>query len=266
MNCQETPGQEINHAEADLDRLVEQHQLTPEQETEPEQYGEETSEDMCYSYSAPVEGQYLEGCIDECRSFQTLQEAEDHCDQILDCGGVTHSLYGEGQAWHDGVGPYEVRLGPALKASQDGDISWVRIEVADSDNARRGRAPPPSFQSASCHVPIALRPHPVPPLVPAPALSPPQSLVARPANPPSRRSRAAAAPVQRGGDGDGLRLRRMERRPRRVPRPGARTARGGGGGGTPAPLSVAAAPKSNPPPQHPTHKNTKNKAQQKQKI
>ena len=149
MNCQETPGQEINHAEADLDRLVEQHQLTPEQETEPEQYGEETSEDMCYSYSAPVEGQYLEGCIDECRSFQTLQEAEDHCDQILDCGGVTHSLYGEGQAWHDGVGPYEVRLGPALKASQDGDISWVRIEVPDSDNARRDRAPPPSFQSAS---------------------------------------------------------------------------------------------------------------------
>ncbi len=109
-----------------MNRLVAQHQLEPE---ENELGGENESEDMCYSYSAPVQGQYLEGCIDECRSFQTLQEAEDHCDEIPDCGGVSHSLYGEGQSWHDGVGPYEVRLGPALKESQDGDISWVRIEV-----------------------------------------------------------------------------------------------------------------------------------------
>lgn len=62
----------------------------------------------CRSYSAPVQRQYLEGCVDECRSFETLQEAEDHCDRVADCGGVTHSLYGEGQAWHDGIGPYEV--------------------------------------------------------------------------------------------------------------------------------------------------------------
>mmetsp|Transcript_15113 Transcript_15113/g.41254 ORF Transcript_15113/g.41254 Transcript_15113/m.41254 type:complete len:321 (+) Transcript_15113:49-1011(+) len=125
VNCEEsdTVAQQTN-ALNDINHLVAQHQLTPEHET-----GEEGEEgDMCYSYSAPVQGQYLEGCVDECRSFQTLQEAQDHCDQIEDCGGVSHSLYGEGQAWHDGVGPYEVRLGPALKPSQDGDISWVRIE------------------------------------------------------------------------------------------------------------------------------------------
>jgi hypothetical protein len=142
VNCQETPGQEIQHAQADLNHLIAQHQLTPEQ-SEEDNYGTETSEDMCYSYSAPVQGQYLEGCIDECRSFQTLQEAEDHCDQIADCGGVTHSLYGEGQAWHEGVGPYEVRLGPALKPSQDGDISWVRIEVTLPPPCRPANAADP---------------------------------------------------------------------------------------------------------------------------
>ena len=30
------------------------------------------------------------------------------------------SLYGEGQSWHEGKGPFEVRKGPVLKMSKDG--------------------------------------------------------------------------------------------------------------------------------------------------
>ena len=93
---------------SDLDRMVQNGQLTPEGDSEDE--GQYTEGDICRTYAAPIQGKYLEGCVDECRSFETLQEAEDHCDRVADCGGVTHSLYGEGQAWHDGVGPYEVRL------------------------------------------------------------------------------------------------------------------------------------------------------------
>jgi hypothetical protein len=114
----ETPQQKA--AVGDLMNLVHNHELTPTTQ--------DGTGDYCFSYSAPVQGQYLEGCVDECRSFETLDEAEAHCTSLDDCGGVTHSLYGEGQSWHDGEGPYEVRQGPALKPSQDGDTSWVRIE------------------------------------------------------------------------------------------------------------------------------------------
>jgi len=110
-------------------RMVNSGQLRPEQEP---------SGELCRSYSAPVQSKYLEGCVDECRSFETLQEAENHCDRVEGCGGVTHSLYGEGQSWHEGVGPYEVRAGPALKVSQDGDISWVRIEHDCNDDSEGG--------------------------------------------------------------------------------------------------------------------------------
>ena len=27
----------------------------------------------CYDYSAPVQGEYLDGCVDGCHSFRTLQ-------------------------------------------------------------------------------------------------------------------------------------------------------------------------------------------------
>jgi hypothetical protein len=131
VNCapdsNDTPQEEA--AINDLEGLVRNHELTPDAGAELE---------YCFSYSAPVQGQYLEGCVDECRSFQTLDEAEAHCNSIDDCGGVTHSLYGEGQSWHEGNGPFEVRQGPTLKPSKDGDISWIRIEhpcdeVSDED-------------------------------------------------------------------------------------------------------------------------------------
>jgi len=113
----------------DIERMVNKGALRPE--------GDPSGE-LCRSYSAPVQSKYLEGCVDECRSFETLQEAENHCDRVEDCGGVTHSLYGEGQSWHEGVGPYEVRAGPALKTSRDGDISWVRIEHDCNDDSQGG--------------------------------------------------------------------------------------------------------------------------------
>lgn len=109
-----------DEALGDLSRLVRNHELTPTSDDSDNAY--------CFSYSAPVQGQYLEGCVDECRSFQTLDEAEAHCNSIDDCGGVTHSLYGEGQSWHEGNGPFEVRQGPTLKPSKDGDVSWIRVE------------------------------------------------------------------------------------------------------------------------------------------
>jgi hypothetical protein len=121
----ETPQEEA--AIGDLSRLVRHHELTPT--------GEDGDNAYCFSYSAPVQGQYLEGCVDECRSFQTLDEAEAYCNSINDCGGVTHSLYGEGQSWHEGTGPFEVRAGPTLKPSKDGDISWIRVEHACDEAA-----------------------------------------------------------------------------------------------------------------------------------
>lgn len=111
--------------------MVRQGKLTPEPQ-------EAAAGELCRTFSAPVEGKYLEGCVDECRSFETLQQAQDHCDRVADCGGVTHSLYGEGQAWHDGRGPYEVRMGPALKSSRDGDMSWIRIEHDCADDTHGG--------------------------------------------------------------------------------------------------------------------------------
>jgi hypothetical protein len=77
----ETPQQKS--ALNDLAGLVKDHELTPTTQMD------EGSE-YCFSYSAPVQGQYLEGCVDECRSFQTLDEAEAQCNGIDDCGGVTH--------------------------------------------------------------------------------------------------------------------------------------------------------------------------------
>ena len=65
----------------DLENLVKKGVLTPSQDS---------SGQYCFSYSAPVQGQYLEGCVDECKSFETLDEAQSHCNSLDDCGGVTH--------------------------------------------------------------------------------------------------------------------------------------------------------------------------------
>jgi len=110
----------------DLNHLVNQHKLTPVQTQQ--EYFPTHDGGNCFSYSDPVHNQYLQGCIDHCRSFQTLEEAINHCDTLEFCGGVTHSLYGEGQNWHQGTGPFEVRMGPTLKRSKDGDLSWIRVE------------------------------------------------------------------------------------------------------------------------------------------
>ena len=69
-------------AVGDLMNLVHNHELTPTTD--------DSGSEFCFSYSAPVQGQYLEGCVDECRSFRTLDEAEAHCNSVDDCGGVTH--------------------------------------------------------------------------------------------------------------------------------------------------------------------------------
>ena len=82
----------------DINHLVDTHQLHPVNEGA--SYSNDYSDwgtAQCYTYSAPVQGQYLDGCVDECLSFETLQEAEDHCDTLPDCGGVSHSMYGEFQ-------------------------------------------------------------------------------------------------------------------------------------------------------------------------
>ena len=130
VDCAPDGGGETAEQQAavgDLESLIKDRALTP--------LDGGTADDYCFSYSAPVQGQYLEGCVDECKSFETLDEAEAHCNSLDECGGVTHSLYGEGQSWHEGNGPFEVRQGPTLKPSQDGDVSWVRIEHRCDDQS-----------------------------------------------------------------------------------------------------------------------------------
>ena len=82
-DCDPDSGQapEEKTAVNDLENLVKKGVLTPSQDS---------SGQYCFSYSAPVQGQYLEGCVDECKSFETLDEAQSHCNSLDDCGGVTH--------------------------------------------------------------------------------------------------------------------------------------------------------------------------------
>ena len=48
---------------------------------------------MCAcSYDGPFESVLLDGCVDDCRSFETLPEAEAHCNTLgASCGGITKS-------------------------------------------------------------------------------------------------------------------------------------------------------------------------------
>ena len=82
-DCDPASGQapEEKTAVNDLENLVKKDVLTP---------SHDSSGQYCFSYSAPVQGQYLEGCVDECKSFETLDEAQSHCNSLDDCGGVTH--------------------------------------------------------------------------------------------------------------------------------------------------------------------------------
>ena len=51
----------------------------------------------------------LDGCVDDCKSFETLAEAEEYCTSLENCGGITKSAYGDQEAINLGVGLYEVR-------------------------------------------------------------------------------------------------------------------------------------------------------------
>jgi len=127
VNCQSSRlSRQEQSALSDINRMVKDHQLVPDRKT-----GDAT----CYSYSLPIQGKYLNGCVDQCRSFHSLASAQRYCNSLADCGGVTRSMYGEGQRWHQGDGAFEVRMGPALKTSKDGDLSWVKLKVPCEGNA-----------------------------------------------------------------------------------------------------------------------------------
>jgi len=70
--------------------------------------------------------------VDDCRSFETLEEAEEHCNALqVHCGGITKTAYGDQEAISLGVGLYEVRSGPGIE-QQTGDATWIKQEGCDS--------------------------------------------------------------------------------------------------------------------------------------
>mmetsp|Transcript_1424 Transcript_1424/g.2530 ORF Transcript_1424/g.2530 Transcript_1424/m.2530 type:complete len:218 (+) Transcript_1424:122-775(+) len=89
-------------------------------------------------YDGPFETVLLDGCVDDCRSFETLVEAEQHCN-LLDyaCGGITKTAYGDQDAINLGVGLYEVRSGPGIE-QQVGDMTWIK-----QDGCSAGQLPHP---------------------------------------------------------------------------------------------------------------------------
>ena len=110
-----------------------------------------SGEDELDCYDGPFESVLLDGCTDDCRSFETLQEAEEHCNAIEDCGGITKTAYGDEEAIHLGVGLYEVRSGPGIQ-QQTGDTTWIKqdgcggeegfadgVESADDGETYSGR-------------------------------------------------------------------------------------------------------------------------------
>ncbi|EKX38182.1 hypothetical protein GUITHDRAFT_115727 [Guillardia theta CCMP2712] len=130
VNCQSSRlSRQEQSALSDINRMVRNHQLQPDAKT---------SDKVCYSYSVPIEGKYLNGCVDKCRSFHSLDSAQRYCNTLENCGGVTRSMYGEGQKWHQGDGAFEVRMGPALKTSKDGDLSWVKLKIPCEGNSMMG--------------------------------------------------------------------------------------------------------------------------------
>ena len=61
-------------------------------------------------YDGPFEHVTLDGCGEEdCKSFETLNEAESFCSNDEQCGGITKSAYGDEEAINLGVGLYEAR-------------------------------------------------------------------------------------------------------------------------------------------------------------
>jgi len=90
-------------------------------------------------YDGPFESVLLDGCTDDCRSFETLQEAEDHCNSIQDCGGITKTAYGDEEAIHLGVGLYEVRSGPGIQ-QQVGDTTWIKQDGCGGPSLPEGVA------------------------------------------------------------------------------------------------------------------------------
>lgn len=87
----------------------------------------------------------LDGCVDDCRSFETLEEAEEHCNALqAHCGGITKTAYGDQEAISLGVGLYEVRSGPGIE-QQTGDATWIKQEGCDSGISRARLASMPSL-------------------------------------------------------------------------------------------------------------------------
>jgi len=80
-------------------------------------------------YGDALEGTYIVGCVDDCLAFPTLMEAKEYCDTLPECGGVTLSMYADG----DLQTPWEVRKGPAIRASDDGDVSFMRSAFCEPD-------------------------------------------------------------------------------------------------------------------------------------
>jgi hypothetical protein len=77
-------------------------------------------------FDGPFEAVLLDGCVDDCRSFETLEEAEEHCNALgYECGGITKTAYGDEDAISLGVGLYEVRSGPGIE-QQQGDMTWIK--------------------------------------------------------------------------------------------------------------------------------------------
>jgi len=60
-------------------------------------------------YDGPFENVLLDGCVDDCQSFESLADAESHCNAVEGCGGITKTSYGDNEAISLGVGLYEVR-------------------------------------------------------------------------------------------------------------------------------------------------------------
>ena len=86
-------------------------------------------------FDGPFESVLLDGCVDDCRSFETLEEAEQHCNALADCGGITKTAYGDSEAISLGVGLYEVRSGPGIQ-QQVGDTTWIKQDGCGNQGGR----------------------------------------------------------------------------------------------------------------------------------
>jgi len=44
-------------------------------------------------YDGPFENVLLDGCVDDCQSFESLADAEAHCNSIVECGYHQNCLW-----------------------------------------------------------------------------------------------------------------------------------------------------------------------------